>query len=301
MKNRLKIFGACILFLVFCGISAGQDTAQKTGPSHVAFAGVRSSNYGIRPFPDCDDWKKAMFKMSSYFEGSTPCGVWIVGSLAREHNCRLFFPSEGQTIEHVIFTDEDVHETYLNCFDEAGIKVFLQVEPGNADIPTLIDLVLGRYKHHKSVIGFGIDVEWFKQSEQRGWGVPVSDEEAKAWEAKVKQHNPAYRLFLKHWDRKWMPVTYRGEIIFISDSQELASLEAMVSEFSEYWADYFYPNPVYYQIGYRSDQPWWGKYDVPPRTVGEAIVQKVKQETGIFWVDFTLREVLLSDSTAIRD
>ena len=38
----------------------------------------------------------------------------------------------------------------------AGVQVWLQVEPADADVPPLIDLVLERYAAHPSVIGFGI-------------------------------------------------------------------------------------------------------------------------------------------------
>ena len=307
MKNKTTFTGLVLMFLIFSVVSSGQkenvpDTeSEQSSLSKVAYAGVRSSSYGIKPFPNCEEWKNAMLTMSSYFEGSSPGAVWIVGELADRQGCRLFFPSDGKSYDHIIFTQEDVHETYLTCFDQTEIKVFLQVEPGNADVETLIDLVLDRYKHHPSVIGFGIDVEWHRESEKRGWGIPVKDNEAKAWEQRVRLHNSDYKLFLKHWDRNWMPPTYHGDIIFISDSQELASLDVMVDEFSNYWADYFRPNPVYFQIGYRSDRPWWEKFDTPPRTIGDAIIKEVEQETGIFWVDFTLREVLLSDSSAVPE
>ncbi|MBU2563611.1 MAG: hypothetical protein KJ568_04090 [Actinobacteria bacterium] len=62
----------------------------------------------------------------------------------------------------------------------------------------------------------------------------------------------------------------------------------------------FQPNPVGFQIGYDSDwsndKLWWSKLPQPyPKYVGEAIFLKIPkdQECSIFWVDFTLREVLL--------
>jgi len=303
MYYKTTLFRFVLVFFILGEFSCSEkenfkDTkSMPSNPSKVAYAGVRSSHYGIKPFPDSEGWKNAMLKMSSYFKGSTPCAIWIVGELEDRHGCRLFFPSDGKSYDHIVFTQEDVHDTFLTYFDQTGIKVFLQVEPGNADVETLIDLVLGRYKHHASVIGFGIDVEWHRESEKRGWGIPVKDNEAKAWELRVKQHNPDYKLFLKHWDRNWMPSHYRGDIIFISDSQELAGLDAMVDEFSNYWADYFKPNPVYFQIGYRSDRSWWKDLVTPPKNIGDAINDKVEQETGIFWVDFTLREVLPTSSS----
>jgi len=258
----------------------------------VVFAGVRSSNYGIDPFPEPSGWDLAIKTMSGYFEGSTPCAIWIVGEFRGPKECHLFFPPEGKNYLNVYFHDSDKHERYLTYFDQAGIKVFLQVEPANADVLTLIDLVLNRYKHHECIIGFGIDVEWYREFENPKWGVKVDDDLAKEWEAKVKSHNADYRLFLKHWDRDWMPKKYRGDIVFVDDSQILKNLEEMVDEFADYWADFFKPNTVLFQIGYKSDKPWWQKLDNPPRDIGEAIAKRVDQECGIFWVDFTLRDVL---------
>jgi len=294
---QLKQIQIVLIIFTFVLSCFGQEKSQMTNGSKVRYAGVRSSSYGIRPFPDQAGWQEAMQAMSSYFKGSTPCAIWIVGELSKQHGCRLFFPGDDKKITNVVFKEEDIHEPYLTYFDNTDIKVFLQVEPGNASVDTLIDLVLNRYKHHPCVIGFGIDVEWHGKGEKRGWGIPVTDRQASGWENKVKNYNPDYQLFLKHWDRDWMPPTYRGDIIFVSDSQQLNSLEEMVTEFSEYWADFFRPNPVYFQIGYGSDRKWWKNFETPPRTVGDSIAYKVEQETGIFWVDFTLREVLPTSSS----
>jgi hypothetical protein len=265
---------------------------QEKSTSKVTYAGVRSSSYGIKPFPAEGEWGNALKTMSSYYEDSMPTAVWIVGELSKENGCRLFFPSEKK-YSNIIFSETDKHEPFLNYFDKVGIKVFLQVEPGNADISTLIELVLERYKHHPCGIGFGVDVEWYRESENPGWGKKASDVEAELWEKKVKSFNQDYVLFLKHWDRTWMPPQYRGDILFISDSQGHADLNAMVNEFAKYWADYFKPNTVGFQIGYRDDKKTWEKFDNPPADLGKLIVKDVEQNCGVFWVDFTLRDVKL--------
>ena len=260
--------------------------------SNVGYAGVRSSNYGIKPFPAAGGWQKAMEAMGRIFPGSTPAAIWIVGEMRKPRTCRLFFPSDGRTSPNVQFERTDKHEPFLAHFDRAGVKVFLQVEPADADVPTLIDLVLNRYKHHDCVVGFGVDVEWHREADRPGEGVPVDDETAKVWEERVKSHNPSYRLFLKHWDQAWLPKTYRGDIIFVDDSQIFNNFEAMVEEFAARWAPHFYPNTVFFQVGYKSDKPWWERLNNPPETIGKAVSERVKQSCGIFWVDFTLRDVL---------
>lgn len=300
MKTFKRQFPYLLIFIlvlpiifIYCQKSDIEPVPEtQESPQNIIYAGVRSSSYGIDPFPEPEGWQKAMQTMSEYFEGSTPCAIWIVGKFERNKACHLFFPSDGKTYTNIEFETEDTHERYLSLFDRVGIKVFLQVEPASADLPTLIDIVLNRYKHHPCVIGFGVDVEWHRESENPEWGVPVNDQQAEMWEQRVKAHNPQYKLFLKHWDRNWMPKNYRGDIIFVDDSQILPNLDAMLDEFVNYWSAYFYPNMVLFQIGYPSDKSWWEKLENPPSEIGMAIASRIKQDCGIFWVDFTLRDVL---------
>jgi len=266
-------------------------TINDLSPGKIQYAGVRSSSYGIRPFPQPEGWETAINSMCDFYPGSAPCAVWIVGVLKRPDNCYLQFPSEGKKYNKVVFDSTDKHEQYLDYFDSAGVKVFLQVEPASADVIELMDLVLDRYKHHLCVIGFGVDVEWYREIEKQGWGMPVKDEMAEQWEEHLKKYNKQYRLFLKHWDRNWMPLNYRGDILFISDSQILDDFRAMHKEFVDYWADYFCPNMVGYQIGYDSDRRWWSKLEVPPQDIGIAIARDIEQKCCMFWVDFTLKDI----------
>jgi len=308
IKTPFAAFGLSVLLLAGChkNIAGPEQMAEPaksdfpavTDTAHVAWAGVRSSSYGINPFPSPGEWTSAMQTMSGYFTESSPCAIWIVGEIWGSRTCHLFFPSDGSAHPNISFDSQDRHEPYLDYFDLHGVKVFLQVEPANADIGTLIDLVLDRYGHHSCVIGFGVDAEWYREADHPDWGAHVPDDSAAAWETQVKTHHPAYRLFLKHWDRSWMPPTYRGDILFISDSQGFPDMPAMVDEFADYWADHFKPNPVAFQIGYAWDKPWWQYLGTPPKTLGQAIADRVEQTCGIFWVDFTLRDVLLNTSVS---
>lgn len=298
MTMKLKSIGMALILVTFALPGCVTKPAVRplppvlTTPGKVVFAGVRSSHYGIKPFPQPSGWEKAIKTMAGYFEGSTPCAIWIVGELKRPKDVHLYFPGDGKQYPHIEFDAADEHEAYLSAFDRAGIKVFLQVEPANADMGTLIDLVLGRYKQHPCVIGFGVDVEWHREADNPGWGVKVDDATAREWEARVKSYDTGYRLFLKHWDRQWMPPTYRGEIVFVDDSQIFKRAEDMVTEFVTSWADYFYPSLVIFQIGYKPDRPWWQKMSNPPQTLGDEIWKRVRQDCGLIWVDFSLRDVL---------
>jgi hypothetical protein len=274
------------ILLVLAAVQAA--SAQETPTPDVAVAGARSSKYGIRPFPTPEQWVRTLTQISGRFPGSRPTGIWIVGALHEREGCGLEFPSPGQSDPSITFDDVDKHEPYLAAFDAAGIQVFLQVEPGLADPERLIDLVLSRYAHHPSVVGFGIDVEWYRESEHPEWGEKVDDETARRWEARVQSHQADYRLFLKHWDRGWMPPTYRGRIVFVDDSQQLAALPAMVDEFA-LWGSTFAPNPVFFQVGYPADAHWWQTLPDPISDIGQAVCARIAQPCGLIWVDFTLR------------
>jgi hypothetical protein len=296
LKNDLRPLAALALTGLAAVLSASSCARPSSPPSapRVAFAGVRSSIYGIKPFPEPASWEKAITAMAGYYPGATPVAVWIVGHLGRPRDCVLEFPGDGGTYPNIQFGEFDKHERYLEAFDRAGIKVFLQVEPANADMKTLIDLVLGRYGKHPCVVGFGVDVEWYREADRPQEGVPVDDATGRQWEAWVKAHDPAYRLFIKHWDQRWLCPTYRGDIVFVDDSQIVDSADVLVKEF-EAWGKSFYPNPVMFQIGYPSDRPWWSRMPEPPKTLGQAIAARIAQPCGIIWVDFTLREALPLD------
>jgi len=298
----LGLFGFVIMISMACtsGREQAENEPSSTTPTNIKYAGARSSHYGIHPFPEAPHWKGCVESIKSRFSKATGCLIWILGTRDDERTCRLEFPGNGNSFENIVFSPDDIHEAYLSSFDEAGIKVFLQVEPMHADVPTLIDLVLSRYRHHPCVVGFGIDVEWYREADKKGWGVQVDDASAAIWENRVKTHQSSLRLFLKHWDRGWMPPTYRGEIIFFSDSQQFKNLGEIVTEFTQYWAAFFYPNPVYFQIGYPADRFWWRKLADPVGEIGTAIASGLKQECGIFWVDFTLREICPQTITRFR-
>lgn len=291
MKHVIKLL-TLLLIVVFIFSCTDQVKGVK-------YTSVRSSTYGIIPFPGPSGWKNAINSISGKFSGSQSFIVWILAELGPTYEiCHAHFPSDGKKeYENIIFDNVDTNEIYLDYFDDQGIKVFLQVEPGSADVGELIDLVLTRYQHHESVIGFGVDNEWYKQAEAEkqglnpGFGMKVFDEDAEAWEKHVKSYNKDYRLFLKHWDVDWMPQKYRGDIIFINDTQEIASLKGMMYEYKN-WADAFYPNDVIFQTGYLSDKRWWGKLHDPVKDIAKAVKKYgVKQDYGICWVDFTLGDV----------
>jgi hypothetical protein len=256
-------------------------------------AGLRASNYGISPFPDPTWWVNSINSMASRFPGSVGEQIAVVVEVSGgggRGNCWAHFPQPATgTWPNVNWDDADLFESTFDAFDASGIKVWLQVEPARCDVPMLIDLLMLQYGHHPSVIGFGVDVEWYRKDLAR-FGKPVTDAEAQAWVTQTRSYNAGYLVFLKHWLTEKMPPTYRTGLVFIDDSQGHGSLNAMVTEFSN-WGQTFAPAPVGFQYGYQSDKTWWSSLNDPPRTIGNALLAAIPNTRDLVWVDFTAYDI----------
>jgi hypothetical protein len=280
MKQVRLIFLATLMV----GCAATRDIAR---PQQPLGAGFRWSLYGPDYDPGPEYWARVGLDMARRFPGAVPETVWIVTE-KNGNGAQLNFPV-GARDPLITGTPQDGNEEILTLFDRLGFRVWLQIEPFFAPVEELIHLVMSRYAHHPSVIGLGIDVEWYRSTDPDE-GQAVTDAEATAWLHAVRKHGAHYRLFLKHWEAEKMPPTVREGLLFVDDSQILPSLEAMVAEFAE-WGRAFAPAPVAFQYGYPSDQPWWSKLEDPPREIGRAILDKVPNAQGLYWVDFTALDV----------
>jgi len=232
--------------------------------------------------------------MSSRFPGSTKEQVAVVVEVlggGGKHNCWAHFPNPtpAMTWANVVFDSADLFEPNLAAFDQNGTRVWLQVEPADCDVSMLVDLVMNRYGQHSSVIGFGVDVEWYRKDITTN-GKAVTDAEAQTWVNRTRTYNSNYQVFLKHWLTAKMPPTYRNGLVFIDDSQGHGSLAAMVSDFSN-WGQTFSPSPVGFQYGYRSDKKWWRKMSDPPLAIGNAILNAIPNTRDLLWVDFTAYDI----------
>jgi hypothetical protein len=224
--------------------------------------------------------------MAGKFPSASPQAIWIVGSLAGQ-GTRLSFPGSS-TDPYIQFATSDENEETLTLFDQAGLTVWLQVEPGEASMEELIHLILNQYGHHPCVIGVGLDVEWYHSYEEP-IGQAVTDAEAAAWVSAARSHGPQYRLFLKHWLVEMMPPTERDGLFFIDDSQQFESLDQMTAEFVQ-WGQAFAPSPVGFQYGYPDDRKWWGQLADPAGEIGLRLVD-IPNLQGLYWVDFTVLDV----------
>ncbi|HEX6473671.1 MAG TPA: hypothetical protein VF114_01125 [Candidatus Limnocylindria bacterium] len=256
-------------------------------------AGLRASNYGITPFPSPSWWTSSINSMASRFSGSVPEQIAVVVEVAGgggRNNCWAHFPQPATgSYPGVNWDDIDLFESTFDAFDAAGIKVWLQVEPARCDVSMLIGLLYQQYGHHPSVIGFGVDVEWYRKDVSRT-GKAVTDEEASDWVAQTRSHAAEDLVFLKHWLIDKMPPTARDGLVFIDDSQGHGSLSAMVSEFSA-WGQAFNPAPVGFQYGYQSDNAWWKTLPDPPADIGNSLLTAIPNTRDLIWVDFTAYDI----------
>ena len=249
-------------------------------------AGFRYSVYGPEYDPGANYWDSVGNVIASIFDDASPECIWIVGVIV-SRGCNLNFPVEG-SYDLIRGSNIDHNEEIFNLFDQSGFRVWLQVEPGNASIDDLIDIVMSRYAHHPCITGFGVDVEWLETSTPIGRR--VTDIEAKRWVQKIKFYNPRYRLFLKHWEVGKMPPSFRDDVVFIDDSQMFNDINQMVREF-KYWGNYFKPADVGFQFGYPYDKKWWGDYENPVKYIGDSIINEIPNAKSLFWVDFTIIDV----------
>ena len=271
------------------------------------WAGIRASSYGLEEsfgtYPGIHSMTEYAQKMESCYAGSNGTVILIVGVVSEDlTKCFLDFPLSKE-IKNVIGSDVDFFEDYLTALDKGGYSVWLQVEPGNADLVELAKEVMNHYKHHSCVKGFGIDVEWYKRADNKDGMKLNKDGEPNTASnvlSAVRAINKNYTVFVKHWKQSWLPDPTTG-LIFVNDSQGFykdwktkePDPDKMVHEFAE-WAEDYYPCPVMFQIGYDADEGIWGEMENPAEDLGKAIIAEctTSNDIGIIWVDFTLKEVI---------
>lgn len=258
-------------------------------------AGWRSSEYGYQYQAEPSYFINQALSMASRFPGSVPGGIYVIGEIDGNPGSAtatyLSFPKPATgTYPNIRFDTKDKNEKYLTAYDNANLKVWLQVEPADADINTLIEVVLNQYKHHPCVVGFGVDVEWYREAHYPGWGKKTTVAEVSSWNAKVKSINPNYKLSVKHWDESYLANV--SGVVYVDDSEENGSLNGMISSFKTF-ANKFLGNDVGFQIGYPSDKSWWGNMSNPPKQIGDAIIATMPNTSiyGIYWVDFSITDI----------
>ncbi|MFH0904519.1 MAG: hypothetical protein V1854_04945 [Methanobacteriota archaeon] len=240
----------------------------------VKVAGWRCSDYGYQgnghgqtdpPYFVCVAQSQA-----DKFQGSKPGGIYILGYIETT-DCVLPFANPGWSIANVTYDPSMTNpDTMLSAFDAANMDVILQVEPGNADMPTLSGLIMNKFKSHPCVKGFGIDVEWYRN------GIAIPSSVVNGMLTAIHAVNPAYKLVIKHFDASFLPVGVAG-VTYLMDSCGMGSFSSAVSEYVA-WANHFSGSELGYQMLYLgidnntgaecssgvncdcapNDRAWWG-------------------------------------------
>jgi parallel beta-helix repeat protein len=269
-----------------------RPTATPTptpAPSSDVRMGFHYSPSGMTSMPGPSYWSNVASSATGKFSGTGGGAIWVVGMAQAEGGCYMTFPSPGGSYSNVLFSGSDQNEQYLDEFDSKGMKVFLQVEPGQADVSTLIKLVLDRYGNHPCVAGIGIDVEWLQFKSNSG-GKPVTDAEASQWYKLITSYNPGYQLELTHWLTSKLPPTYRTGVFFVYDGEAIGSYNA-AKNFYTSWANAYPNNPVGYYIGFPSDKSWWSTYQDPYYTLASLALGSGKNVKGVYWVSFSIKTI----------
>ncbi|OUM57578.1 carbohydrate-binding module family 18 protein [Piromyces sp. E2] len=279
-------FGAC----------RGNTIFQNT--SNIKWAGFRYSPYipsvNILKIPTPYEWIQYINRFKSRFDKNTQgAALLIVGHERDKKYCEFLFPKPSSIDSYssnIKFSKNNKYEDFLDACDRENINVWLQVEPGSNDLVELAKITLAQYKHHSSVKGFGIDLEWWYR-DNRSYGKKISDSDARRVVEVVRSINSNYTVSIKHWKIEYMPPTYRAHLIFVNGSQDFhGDAIKMTKEFAK-WAGKFSGNPVMYQIGYKVDKDIWGTDPITTaKDVANAASEKNNQ-VGIFWVDYTYNEI----------
>ncbi len=266
------------------------------------FAGLRRSSYGCEPKNRNDGWwaDKAILlsKSISCKKKVIPVVIQIVsGFLSESGKTRFEFEKPASytaSTKNMTFKQPHNidHDRALSVYDRKKVRVILQLESGNSDISNALEVVFKKFGHHPSVLGFGIDAEWYFYKESKNkTGIPISDVEAERWVQKVLSFGQEYTLFIKHWKPDNLPPTFRHKNLwFLSDSQDFNSMDDILTEFRK-WGEHYKNSSVGFQFGYIRDKRWWKKIRYPGKIISEKIINNIPNVKYLFWVDFTASRI----------
>jgi hypothetical protein len=298
-NGYLKIRYITILEIFATILILSASTFGEVNSPLVNVAGFRSSDYGgplngnkyghdqIDPVY----WVSVAQQMSAKFPGSYPGAQYVIGYIETpETNTYMPFPAPAgyKGMPNVDFGQTGIEEKMLTAFDNAGMKIVLQVEPGDANVSELATMILNKFKNHSSVVGFGVDTEWLNAWSYKD-GRPATDVEIKTWLNAVHAVNPDYKLLVKHWLPSHLGSGHIAGVTYVTDSLNLGSYQGAVDEFVN-WANAFSGSEIGYQIGYEEDMNWWLPMPDPAKSIITDIKTKVPSANiySIYWVDFAI-------------
>ena len=274
------------------------STQPAAASQPAIWVGLRRSSYGL-PAKNADHewWAGRAKSFAANFPNARPVIIEIVSGYQYADGSTEFEFARPADLagpaENISFRQGPLdHEQALRTYEARGVKAIIQVEPGSAGVARCLEIAYHKFGRHPCVIGYGVDAEWYlnKESPDRA-GRPVSDADAKRWMETVASFKSANNLFLKHWDPKHMPPSYRHDgLWFLTDSQAFAGRAEMLADFRA-WAGAFKGGATGYQFGYPNDRRWWSRLANPPADLGRAVRQEIPDCRYLIWVDFTAAKV----------
>ena len=151
----------------------------------------------------------------------------VVGQANSDNRCWVPFPFEST--EHIYSSSEtDLPEPYIQAFDDADLKVILNLQPLQANVTELIDLIFSRYSRHPSIMGLNVDIEW----KETGTPYYVNNTERDAWLERIKSYNPSYKLLLTYFKNHTHFPDDATDLIVVSDGQG-DTQENILAEYTE--------------------------------------------------------------------
>ncbi|OUM62967.1 hypothetical protein PIROE2DRAFT_10595 [Piromyces sp. E2] len=283
-----NLFVGAITLISTC-FAAPVSSNVKWAGFNYSLSGVKNS-FGIVP-SDSDVTGYVNSMKNRINKDAKPTLLLTVGTYSND-KCVFGFnqPKNTANLSNVRFNSQDKFSSILNQCDKKGINVWLVVEPGNNKLTDLAKIVLDQYGNHKSVQGFGVDLEWWNRNSNSN-GTKLSNAEAEKVVTYIQGRNRNYTLVVKHWDASFMPKNYTNSIILVNTSQSFTSRNNMINIFNS-WAKTFNNNKVMFEIGFKSDKTIW-KND--PIGVAKSIVSSVSQynkQIGIIWTEFTMKDLV---------
>lgn len=188
-----------------------------------------------------EDWSKA----AQQFGGENAI-VDLVVAQAQRDGVALPFPFEGGGYLYGYNYTVKV-EQYLQQFESDGLQVILSIQPLEANITELIDILLSRYGGYSNIIGINVDMEW----KESGSPYHATNSERDAWLNKIKSYNPSYKLFLTNFqDYTYFPQDV-ADLVILYDG-EGATQHTLLQEYKQL-AEHFSSVGLY--TGYSSATP----------------------------------------------
>ncbi|OUM69809.1 hypothetical protein PIROE2DRAFT_2239 [Piromyces sp. E2] len=275
---------------------------SATYAGNVKWTGFRYSTYGVQKSfgnaPDANTLGTYIDGMKNHFDESTEKSLLLTVGKASSNKCSFDFSKPENVIDisnvEYIKGNEDINkfEDILTMCDEKNVNVWLVVEPGDNKLVDLANIVLDKYGNHKSVKGFGVDLEWWHREDyNRNQGKALTDYEAKEVVTAIRKRNKKFTFLAKHWKASHMPEFYTAGMVYVNTAQSFRDITKMSNEFSA-WANAFQDNPVMFEIGYKDDKEIWQSDPIKIANTIANDASKFNDQIGIVWTDYTMKEAL---------